>query len=326
LPLPVLYYTPETSIAGGALLMHYFHDSPDPRGRGSNLQLVGVYTAHSQAIGNLSGDLYLLDDAYHAAFLLIASDYPDLFWGIGNKTPDANKESFTARTAAAIVTLQRRVGASVYVGVRGYVAARDIRDTSPGLLLSGSVVGAGGGRISGLGPALTLDTRDNVYAPLRGSYLDASYQAFGTAFGSQYTFGRYVIDAREYVPIVRSHVLAIQAYGTFIAYSPPFLEEALIGGPFTMRGYYQGRYRDHQMVEAQAEYRFPVVWRFGAVVFAAAGEVAHSVSDFNLTGTHFAVGAGIRFAAVPKERINIRFDVGYAEGAVSPYLYIGEAF
>ena len=92
-----------------------------------------------------------------------------------------------------------------------------------------------------------------------------------------------------------------------------------------MRGYYQGRYRDKMIMSAQAEYRFPVVWRFGAVAFASAGQVADNMSQFNFPRMHYAAGAGVRFSVLPSENFNLRVDAAYGD-RWNVYVLLTESF
>jgi outer membrane translocation and assembly module TamA len=101
---------------------------------------------------------------------------------------------------------------------------------------------------------------------------------------------------------------------------------SLAGGGRLLRGMLEGRYRDDLFIGGQAEYRFPLWWRFGGVTFAGLGRVAGAFEELDLTGLKHSVGAGLRFAVKPDERINLRFDAATADGAFNLYFGIGEAF
>lgn len=92
-----------------------------------------------------------------------------------------------------------------------------------------------------------------------------------------------------------------------------------------MRGYYAGRYRDKMISAVQGEYRFPVYWRFGAVAFASAGQVADNFSQFNFSRMHYAVGAGVRFSLLPSENFNLRIDAAYGD-RLNVYILLTESF
>jgi hypothetical protein len=107
---------------------------------------------------------------------------------------------------------------------------------------------------------------------------------------------------------------------------PPFFMLERFGGSSLMRGHFAGRYRDRNVAVVQAEYRVPVWWRFGVVGFGGVGRVDRSLSDFELSGTHFSAGGGVRFLLERSARINARLDAAWAEDDWGLYLALGEAF
>jgi len=119
-------------------------------------------------------------------------------------------------------------------------------------------------------------------------------------------------------------MLAFQYYGLFTFGEVPYRNLAILGGSQMMRGYYAGRYRDKMFMGLQGEFRFPVYWRFGGAAFASAGQVAGE-TPFNFKSIHYAAGAGIRFSVLPRENLNLRFDVAYGD-KVNYYVVLAESF
>ncbi len=106
----------------------------------------------------------------------------------------------------------------------------------------------------------------------------------------------------------------------------PLIELAALGGPELMRGYYDGRYLDRNLVAGQVEYRRPLTGRLGMVVFAGAGQVAPKPTGLRLDRFKPSFGAGIRFKIVKEENLNVRFDYGVGRGTSNYYFNIAEAF
>ncbi len=122
-------------------------------------------------------------------------------------------------------------------------------------------------------------------------------------------------------------MLALQALGFLNSGEVPLRSYALLGGSNTMRGYYQGRYRDKNMAVVQAEYRAALFWRFGAVAFADLGNVGSELKDLNFQGLKYSYGAGLRFALNKTEKLNLRLDYGIGRNFSNGfYLQLGEAF
>jgi hypothetical protein len=61
-PIPIIFYTPETSLAAGAGVVFTFrnHERPNDN-RPNNLQMMGVYTLKNQMMFNVSPDIYFND-------------------------------------------------------------------------------------------------------------------------------------------------------------------------------------------------------------------------------------------------------------------------
>jgi outer membrane translocation and assembly module TamA len=130
------------------------------------------------------------------------------------------------------------------------------------------------------------------------------------------------------VAVFKSHVLALRALGNGIGGDPPFDILPQLGGDALLRGYYQGRFRDRDLLAFQAEYRAPVWWKLGAVAFASAGQVAPDLGGLRVDAFHPAAGFGFRFLIQEAEGVRIRADFAWGFDVESSgfYINIGEAF
>jgi outer membrane protein assembly factor BamA len=187
-------------------------------------------------------------------------------------------------------------------------------------------LGYNGFTTSGLGLVYLYDSRNNVINSMHGTYIEVSSLYLNKIEGSQYNFYNYTIDARKFFPIGKGQVLAIQGLLNHNVGDVPWRQMAAMGGFSLMRGYYLGRLRDKNYAAFQAEYRLHL-WKFlGMAAFASTGEVAPRLGDLTFGELKFAGGAGLRFQVDKKERVNIRFDVGFGSNQPGYYLTIGEAF
>lgn len=188
------------------------------------------------------------------------------------------------------------------------------------------VTGARTSTIPGAGCILTWDTRNNAFSSTGGHFLEVSATVFNSATFSDFNYTNFIIDARKYFSTFRGQVLALQTYANLNKGNVPYLSLGALGGSMIMRGYYSGRFRDKNLWAAQAEYRIPLWGRFGVVGFVAAGQVAHDLKDFNITGLKLTYGGGIRFAIRKDERLNLRFDYGVGKRTHGAYITVAEAF
>jgi len=326
--LPIIYYTPETKIAGGVGGLYYFRTSKsDLKSRPSSILMDFVYTGMKQVLLEFYPDIYIDSGKYHLVGTLFYKKYTEKFFGIGNTTSDDMEEDYSFRVARLDVSFLRKVSEKLYFGIQYELEHNKIASVEEGGLLERmDIIGSDGGTASGIGAVLNWDSRNNIFFPTQGSFYQISTKFFRQAFGSSYNFNRFNLDFRKYFPIFSSQALVLQGYVNLITGNPPFQLLSLLGGQNLMRGYYKGRYRDKNMLALQMEYRFPVWWRLGFVGFFGFGEVAEKLSHFRINNFKFTGGWGIRYKISREEGTNLRLDFGFGKGTVGVYVTVKEAF
>ncbi len=106
----------------------------------------------------------------------------------------------------------------------------------------------------------------------------------------------------------------------------PFYGLCSLGfGRFALRGYTQGRYRDHYATVVQAELRGHTVGRLGATLFGGLAQVAPEVSDI-LGAEMLPAGAGLRFQLTRDNPMHLRLDYAWGRDGGLLYFSVGEAF
>ncbi len=249
------------------------------------------------------------------------------YFGIGNTYPDDFIETYTARYPRLRLTVAKKLTNRQLVGLRYHLDAYRILSSSPGSEIERRLpYGAEGGRSSSFGPVWLYDSRDNQFYPRRGWLTEAALVGEDKLTGSDFRFIRFSLDAARYWPTGRKTVLATQVAAQFTGGNAPFFNLSQLGGTKRLRGYPDGKYRDKHLLLAQAEWRFPIFWRFKGVVFAAAGTV------FGLPQERLRWrpegGAGLRFEFDKKQQLHVRLDYGVGDGRENSgfYLTFGEAF
>lgn len=178
---------------------------------------------------------------------------------------------------------------------------------------------------SGFGPKATYDTRDNDMSPASGVLVDLRTNFADQSFGSDFDYQTYEIAGNYYRRAGRG-VLALRAFACTASDRTPLFDLCLYGANNDLRGYETGRYRDRAMLALQAEYRFPVAGRFGGVVFGGSGKVARSFGDMEDELSLPSIGAGVRWLASEKARVNLSVDVARGRDLTSVYVYVKESY
>jgi outer membrane protein assembly factor BamA len=327
-PLPVVYYTPETEFGFGAVSLFSFRfRREDANSRNSQFQLGGAYTQRDQLLFYLPYKLYWKNEKYYSYGELGYYKYSYRFFGVGNDLPASNEELYNVDFPKLRVNLMQLLRRSLYLGISYWYADYDIVKVKEGGLLDRqNIVGQNGGTTSALGLIALYDSRDNYNYPSKGTYLEVSTRSNKQFIGSEYDYTLLSID---YVTFLskNKNILAINLHTIAMSGEPPFNELAFLGGREKMRGYFEGRYRDRNLVLIQSEYRRFLFWRLGMVAFAGYGVVARNISDYQVGNLRLSGGLGLRYRLDEKEKINIRLDAGFGEqGNSGIYLTIGEAF
>lgn len=329
-PLPFVFYQPETHFGGGLGLLHTIRTGPESKTSSDGAFL--VLTERKQFSVVVSTERYVRDDRYRISAEAIGARFPDFFYGTGNATDDANEETFTPKTAKGGVDVRARVRPDVYAGFTWRYQRTDITDTDDdGVLRHGSVRGSRGGTILGPGLVASLDTRDRAFSPGRGAFVTLGAGVADPAFGADFAYSRFECDARVYRAVghrdgKRPIVFATQAILTGTSGHPPFFDLANLGGANTLRGIYEGRYRDRQRMVGQMELRASLWRRIGTGIFLGAGHVAPDWNAFRLADVHVAGGCGLRILLSDVEGVTLRLDVGAHEDGSGVYFALGDAF
>ena len=327
-PLPILFYTPETGIAGGAAALYLYRDPlAEKESRPTNFTGDAIYTEKEQIICEFNGDIYFGNGVYRLLTNTAFKKFPNKFYGIGNNNPEDSKESYTARSFFIKAVLSKNIVSQINAGPILRFETTSILSTEPaGRLAPGTIPGSRGGFASGLGLVVNWDSRDNTFASFSGGFYQLTTLLYRRAFGSSFSYDDVQIDARKFFEVFPSQVLAIQCAAEVISGTAPFQNLARYGGASILRGYFEGQYRDNTSIALQAEYRFPVWWKFGAVAFGGIGQVANRLTQWRAAEFKFAGGVGLRFVVNSDDRVALRLDAGYAENSSGLYITATEAF
>ncbi len=325
--IPIWGITPETGIKLGLSVGYVFRMAEDGKTRPSLVRLNTSYTQEEQFNIRPSFDIFFKENLYNLKGQYVFNDFNEYYWGVGNTAQENAKELYDFNQHRFNIRLMRQVVKDVYLG--GQVLYEKIYKSkfAPNSIASqSSAKGINGYEVLGVGLAFAYDNRDNVYFPLRGAYLEISNHFFYRASYSDFKFNTLTIDLRKYFPLWKENVFAINGVGTFNLGDVPYRQMGTIGNENFMRGYYNGRYRDHHMFTLQGELRKTIWGPLGLALFGGIGNVGRTFSELgvNLKPNY---GIGFRGMVIRKEHINARLDIGFGEANIRGlYFTLSEAF
>lgn len=332
LAYPTLAYAPETSWEFGISSLYVFYAKRDTSNRLSEVSAFSFFTLERQYGVILDNALYSDNNKWFVLGHTKFQSYPLLYFGIG---PTSNSEHIAQVNAVTIQARQRvlhKIRKNLYVGAEFDFQRLSRVEFIP---THGHPIhlptGHTGYANLEMGLGLVYDNRHNVLNVRHGVYSEIAYLHSDKSWGSDYNMSTVFVDQRVFIPVQKRNVLALQAIGQFNSGDVPFNQLALMGGEMMMRGYYLGRYRDKNIMAAQAEFRmlplpFSFTKRWGVAGFLAAGSVFQSWDHLQLNHWVVAGGGGIRFLLFPKKDIYTRVDVAFTREGPGFYIFVGEAF
>lgn len=290
----------------------------------SNVSLYGDVSSVGFYMLGVRGNHIAPKGRYRIDYHLYFYSFPSDFWGIGYEMGDndANKSDMKRWQAQAEVSFLFRVADNFYIGPMAsydYVIGKHIERPE---LLQGMDQHTWN---VGAGVSLVYDNRDNLTNPHRGIYLNIN-QMFRPGFmGNDYAFSTTAFRFDAYQRLGKGTVLAEDIRANLNFGNPSWGMMAELGGTHSMRGYYEGRYRDKHSLEATVELRQHVWKRNGIVVWVGAGTIFPKFSA--LRSKQILPNAGVGYRWEFKKNVNVRLDYGFGKSGQSGFLFnINEAF
>lgn len=290
----------------------------------SNVSLYGDVSSVGFYMLGVRGNHIAPKGRYRIDYHLYFYSFPADFWGIGYEMGDndANKSDMKRWQAQAEVSFLFRVADNFYIGPMAsydYVIGKHIERPE---LLQGMDQHTWN---VGAGVSLVYDNRDNLTNPHRGIFLNINQMFRPEFMGNDYAFSTTAFRFDAYQRLGKGTVLAEDIRANLNFGNPSWGMMAELGGTHSMRGYYEGRYRDKHSLEATVELRQHVWKRNGIVVWVGAGTIFPKFSA--LRSKQILPNAGVGYRWEFKKNVNVRLDYGFGKLGQSGFLFnINEAF
>ncbi len=315
--IPIVNYDPSFEWNLAALVNGFFAVSPADTVSPSSMAgaMVG-HTTNGTWYWSLYTKLYMDEDNYRAL-----AAYGDA--SVNFQYYDELAGSFIDFNSvhdAFLVELQRRVYKRWYLGLR-YVNLK----TKTKYEIEGQTGDPTRQNMNNLGLVVSHDTRDAIYNPYDGDYMNLKTGHYRDAWGSDYIYDKYEFDFTKFFALSDHQVVAARCAGFVATGDVPFEGQYVVGRD-DIRGYTNGKHRGNQVYDLQGEYRWNVHGKWGVVAFGGVATAVDDPEEITWSGLLPAVGAGIRYMAIPSEQINIGIDVAVGKDDWGVYFRIGEVF
>jgi outer membrane protein assembly factor BamA len=370
IPLPVIAASPNEGVTSGALAAFLLHNSRDevtslvaPQinynpNFGMTYTLFGsFYPSHLRSAEiNLSRsthvnedyeikirDLTLLDGKLETnLFLYHFSDGSARFFGLGSGSAAGSETNFagieSGFTCSGGYKLYQDISFQFGERLRNVRTAPGAVDNVPYIkneFAEDSAPGINGFTSHAQKIALLYNSLDSPTMPLTGLYGRISTEVSTKAFGSEADYFRYEAEIKGVVPtdLDKRFITAFRAlYSQVDGSHVPFMEQSIIGGENSLRGYGRNRFIDKAALLLNIEERirlfrwkvFDVNADWELAPFIDAGAVMNSLDRMN--GHDFRINPGFGIRAVVRPNIVGRMDIGFGKEGAAVFVGLGYPF
>ena len=319
------HYSTDTKLGIGLVAAGLYRTDPtDSLAAPSNVSLFGDVSTVGFYMLGVRGTHKMPADRQRIDYTLYFYSFPCYIWGMGYDMGDNNdnKSKMKRWQAQAKASWLWRTTGELFLGPTvaiDYVRGHDFDRPE---LIEGQRAHTFN---MGVGLTAIYDTRDNLTAPHRGMYISLQ-QLFRPKFmGNRQVFATTDLRIDGYVPAWSGATIAADLRTQINVGSPQWSMLAQLGDSYSMRGYYQGRYRDKGKIEAQVELRQHIWRRNGIALWAGAGTVFPKISQIQMR--HILPNFGVGYRWEFKKNVNVRLDYGLGKGGQSGFIFnINEAF
>lgn len=288
----------------------------------------------------IHSSIWIKNNSYNIEGSTYFLRYPEDTWGLGGGQDEKNSITVNYSYIRFYQNILKRIKPYLYVGV-GYNLDYYINVNTQNANLeefSGYKYGTGQGQSpvsTGATLNLVYDTRENLFNPIPGSYLNVVYRRNAEFLGSDNNAQSVYIDLRKYVSLnngnsYKNLIAFWTYYWTTLTAGTPYLSLPAIGmDPYNRsgRGIIQNRYRGNALIYFETEYRRDITKNglFGFVVFANINS-ASQPGGYRFSYLNPAGGSGLRIQINKKSNTNFCIDYGFSKGNSGFIFSVGEAF
>ena len=329
---PVISRSPDTRLNFSLDFLRYFKSNKNDTNsvRTSHISAFVDYSLNNQFKIGGNWLIFFNEDKLQSRGSIYFSDFPDVFYGVGNRSNKEDIESYSYSKVKMNGNILKELGAkSFYLGgaLRYHNYFNKDIDRAP-LLNELNNLSPIQNEMMGVGVEFNIDKRDNFFYSKKGYFFSFSSMYHIPIFENFREFTQTNIKFNKYFNIKNSQVIAFQFQSDFnFGEDIPFFELHAAGGSRILRSYATNRYRDRNFIGTQVEYRFPLIWRLRGAVFTGVGEVFNQPNQVRMDYLKYSYGGGVRFVINKANMLQVRLDYGRGLGNSNViYLGFGEAF
>lgn len=325
--IPGPNYSATTGLGLGLLgTATYSADHTDPTLPRSNASVYSNMTTAGFFMLGLRGNHIFPHENFQLDYKVNLSTFSTSYWGMGyaNADNDDNETDYRRNRINAMARFMVKLAPNTYIGPFVNYRVTQASDVNEDF----SYLWQGQDKTIHTytaGLSFTYDSRDFMLNASKGVFVQIDQTFTPRCFGNgKYNFSTTEATFATYGKLWKGAILAGELHGQFNYGHIPWSQLATMGSNDRMRGYYEGRYNDKNVIEGQVELRQHIKGRNGVVAWVA---LANAFPDFkNIAWRYTLPNAGVGYRWEFKKRINIRVDYGFTRNGGGFIFNINEAF
>lgn len=325
--IPGPNYSSTTGLGLGLLgTATYSADRTDPTLPRSNASVYSNMTTAGFFVVGLRGNHIFPHESFQLDYKVNLSTFSTSYWGMGyaNADNDDNETDYRRNRINAMARFMVKLAPNTYIGPFVNYRVTQASDVNEDF----SYLWQGQDKTIHnytAGLSFTYDSRDFMLNASKGVFVQIDQTFTPRCFGNgKYNFSTTEATFATYGKLWKGAILAGELHGQFNYGHIPWSQLATVGSNDRMRGYYEGRYNDKNVIEGQVELRQHIKGRNGVVAWVA---LANAFPDFkNIAWRYTLPNAGVGYRWEFKKRINIRVDYGFTRNGGGFIFNINEAF
>lgn len=368
-PLPVIAASPNEGITSGALTAFLGHNQQDEvatllapqvtynENFGVTASLYGAFypTATRNFEFNLSQsgrvnhdyelrikESALLDNKLELnGFFFKLADGSSRFFGFDARSPQQQETNYANDEFGYTIAASYQIGRhyQVTLGDRyrnvtirpgAFGTLPDIRD----VFSSATVPGINGFATHAVRISFSYSTLDDRETPTYGGYARISFEPTMTFLGGAGNYRHYEVETKGFIPLDNARYISVfrLMYNQTLGNDVPFLEQSILGGESSLRGYGRNRFIDNSFLLCNLEERirlfrwevFGVTADWEVAPFIDIGTVMESLNTAKLA--NLEINPGVGFRAIVRPNIIGRVDVGVGRNGPAVFVGLGYPF
>ena len=326
--MPLVIPITEPAVGYGAAGGLAFIDKPLGKAQAGygrpNISFVGGMATENGTWGVMAGDMrHWMGDRVQTLVGVIKASVNLDFYGIGENSALKNSpRSFTLEPVAGVVRAKYRIGGSQFWAGIGYALATTEVSFETAGIIPGLPDVQRVSKVGGLAPNLSYDSRDNMFTPKKGAFVELTTGFFAPAFGGDDEFQRHSLVAMQFLPLHEDVLLGLRGDATVTSGDVPFYMYPFIA----LRGAPVMRYQGEEVAQAEMEVRWQCRKRFSIVGFAGYGAAWNDFTRVDNKLTVTTGGAGFRYEIARAYGLHMGVDLAFGPDTTAIYVQFGSAW